>query len=198
MLLSMSTVNPKKVEKIVDEVAQEHPQKKPATVAAKMKDPPVDPLQQIKTKIQAAIKKNNLDDAVDVKYDANGVSIEFKDQLIFEQGYATIREDQMSKTAAVIKLITDSPDEYVVAIEGHTDDVPPGKNLRFTNNWELSAARGISLLEFFKKRGVAEDRLRVTAYADTQPKVDLDGLAGEELKAARNQNRRVVIRLVEE
>lgn len=72
-----------------------------------------------------------------------------------------------------------------VRLEGHTDSVPI-HNSRFRSNWELSAARGIAMLEFLKRRcGVAEGRLAVAGYADTVP------MESNETEEGRARNRRV-------
>jgi chemotaxis protein MotB len=93
-----------------------------------------------------------------------------------------------------MKVLAMAPADYKLIFEGHTDDVPiSGK--KFRSNWELSAARGIALLNDFKVRGVAETRMAVRAFAQTKPKIPLTGLKGVPLDNARAANRRVVIRL---
>jgi chemotaxis protein MotB len=90
--------------------------------------------------------------------------------------------------------IARAPGKYRLVFEGHTDDVPV-RGGPFQSNWDLSAARGISLLESFKKRGIEEDRMSVLAFAHTRPKVPFEGLKGKALQKARAANRRVVIRI---
>ena len=57
-----------------------------------------------------------------------------------------------------------------VALVGHADSVPI-HNKRFQNNWQLSAARSLSLLDALKTRyGIAESRLSVQSYGAYNPK----------------------------
>jgi chemotaxis protein MotB len=79
-----------------------------------------------------------------------------------------------------------------VALVGHADSVPI-HNQRFQNNWELSAARSLSLLEALRTRyGIAESRLTVQSYGSYNPKDSNDTEAG------RAENRRVEILLLDE
>jgi chemotaxis protein MotB len=77
-------------------------------------------------------------------------------------------------------------------LEGHTDSKPIS-NIRFKNNWELSAARAIAVLESFaQSHGIPPSRLAVVAYADTMPKAANDSEAG------RSANRRVDVTILNE
>jgi chemotaxis protein MotB len=52
---------------------------------------------------------------------------------------------------------------------GHTDDVPI-KNARYDSNWELSAARGLSVLDFFiKDKNLPPSRFTVGGYGPSRP-----------------------------
>ncbi|MGA2879958.1 MAG: OmpA family protein, partial [Bryobacteraceae bacterium] len=79
-----------------------------------------------------------------------------------------------------------------VALVGHSDSIPI-HNKRFQNNWELSAARSVNLLEVLSSRyGIPESRLSIQSYGSNDPKDSNDTEAG------RAENRRVEILLLEE
>ena len=72
-------------------------------------------------------------------------------------------------------------------LEGHTDSVPI-HTARFRNNWELSAARSIAMLEVLSgKFNIPSERFSVTGYADTKP------VASNDTDEGRAHNRRVDI-----
>jgi chemotaxis protein MotB len=72
-----------------------------------------------------------------------------------------------------------------VLLEGHTDSVPV-HNAYFRSNWELSAARSISLLNVMAESdGLPASRFAIAGYADNAP------VAGNESESGRAQNRRV-------
>ena len=72
-------------------------------------------------------------------------------------------------------------------LEGHTDSVPI-HNERFRSNWELSVARGLSMLTLLTHRfEVPQSQLSVAGYADNRP------LGPNDTEDGRARNRRVDI-----
>lgn len=164
-------------------------------MAKKKKDKKEDNLQTMSKELIKEIKKSHLDNTTQVTLDSEGLAIEFKDKLLFSSGSADSDPNFAKVTEQVMELIAKSNARYKISIEGHTDDTPMGSHGKYKTNWDLSAARGVTLLNQFKERGVASDRMRVIAYAETKPKVPIEGKVGADLEAARAANRRVVIRL---
>lgn len=153
-----------------------------------------DSLTAVSQRIENEIKRLQLDKNAQVKLDQTGVTVEFKDGLLFATGSADGNQQFSAVIAQVMKVIASAPKLYKLKIEGHTDDVPI-KSAKFASNWELSSARGISLMRMFLDRGVDETRMSVQAFAHTQPKRPTTGLQGLDLEQARAANRRVVIRI---
>lgn len=162
---------------------------------------PQENLKSIESKLDQVVKEQSLDKSIDVTSSMQGLAIEFRDGVLFETGSSAPKAATEAVVSKVLAVIAKTPGNYKIVIEGHTDDVKiatpkaGAKQKQFTSNWELAASRGISLLEGFKKRGVAETRLSVLAYAQTKPKIAPEGLKGEALTKARAANRRVVIRI---
>ena len=75
-------------------------------------------------------------------------------------------------------------------VDGHTDRRPIS-NAQFRSNWELSAARAISVVQYMIAQGVPANRLAAAGFADNQP---LDTGDGEE---AYRRNRRIELKLTE-
>jgi chemotaxis protein MotB len=152
-----------------------------------------DNLSTLSEKVRQVIKQKQLESVAEVSLGVDGLAVEFKDQTLFAPGSAAPNPAYAKTVDQVLAVIANSPGEYKLVIEGHTDDVPIAG--RYGSNWELSAARGIALLNAFHARGVNEKRMAVEAFAHTRPKVSVKGLVGDELRKARAANRRVVIRL---
>jgi chemotaxis protein MotB len=153
-----------------------------------------DSMTAVSKRIENEIKRLKLDKNAQVTIDSSGVMVEFKDGLLFSVGSADGNQQFAGVVGQVMKVIASAPDLYKLRIEGHTDDLPI-KSTKFASNWELSAARGISLMRQFTARGVRENRISVVAYAHTKPKRAVTGLKGKDLEQARAANRRVVIRI---
>ncbi len=84
--------------------------------------------------------------------------------------------------------------EYLITVEGHTDDNPIN-TIQFPSNWELSTARASSVVRFFMEQGVLPQRLRAAGYADVFPQVPNRDTKGQPIPENQAQNRRVVIKL---
>jgi len=77
-----------------------------------------------------------------------------------------------------------------IQIEGHTDNRPLGRSIRFRSNWELSSARAFSVLQFFIKEGVAPEKLSAVGYGEFKPVKSNDTPEG------RSGNRRIEINII--
>ena len=87
--------------------------------------------------------------------------------------------------AKVATSLRDLPNK--VRLEGHTDSIPI-HTARFRNNWELSAARGIAMLDVLSaKYAIPAERFAIAGYADTSP------VASNDTEEGRKRNRRVDI-----
>ena len=93
--------------------------------------------------------------------------------------------DTLKRVGAVLK---DFP-EYKVAVDGHTDNVPIGGELKkkFPTNKELSEARAANAAKALTKGGLGA--ATTTGYADTKP-VEPNTTA-----AGRAKNRRIEVRV---
>lgn len=191
LLLSWSKIDKSKIENI-----QESMQGK-KSLQVDNKGRPIrgqENLRDLSKDLEEIVNRLKMRDAVHIKYDADGLSVEFKDSLLFSSGSADATSRSKGSINDVMRVIAGSPQRFRLVVEGHTDDVPLGDG-KFRDNWELSAARGFSLLSQLRSRGINEDRMSIIAYAHTRPKVPYRGLQGERLAMARANNRRVVIRI---
>ncbi len=82
------------------------------------------------------------------------------------------------------------PDQpWRLRIEGHTDSRPIRSNRRFPSNWELSAARAVSLLKILRSGGIEAERLYASGFAAVRP------LSDGSSKADHRRNRRIEVHL---
>ena len=78
----------------------------------------------------------------------------------------------------------------MLRIDGHTD-VRPIASAQFPSNWELSAARAISVVQYLISRGVPARRLVAAGFGEFQP------LDTEPTEEAFRRNRRIELKLTE-
>ena len=121
----------------------------------------------------------------------------FQSEVLFPTGSEQINDAgkvEMKKLAdAVIELQKEIPPEinWVLRVDGHTDNVPLSGSGRYRDNWELSSARATSVVKFLIENGVPANRLVAAGFGEFQP---LDPADTDE---ARNRNRRIELKLTE-
>ncbi|MAS07982.1 MAG: hypothetical protein CL534_25285 [Ahrensia sp.] len=121
----------------------------------------------------------------------------FQSEVLFPSGSADLNpagETEMAKLAeALLELQGEIPDEinWVLRVDGHTDNVPVSATSRFADNWELSSARATSVVKFLIAQGVPPQRLVAAGFGEYQP---LDPANTDE---ARDRNRRIELKLTE-
>ncbi len=122
---------------------------------------------------------------LDVQLDSRGVVVSLPQALLFAPGEDRINEDALPTVGLIGDILRKIPNN--VSLVGHADAVPI-HNRRFSNNWELAAARGLRLLELLSTRyGIAESRLSVASFGSFDPRSTNDTPDG------RASNRRVEI-----
>lgn len=184
LMLAMSKTDKQQFENVVSSI-------KDNAAAAK----PAGSLLAVADDLEKVIIKQHLQDEASVRVDIDGLMLEFSERLLFRSGSDKASPEFATTTDKVLRVLAGAPEHYKITIEGHTDEVPLKNVPGFHSNWDLSAARGITMLNLLGARGMDTQRMRVLAYADTQPKVPTKGKTGKELENARRSNRRVVIRL---
>ncbi len=137
--------------------------------------------QRIRTALRAEIK----DGSVDVETEQNKIVIRIREKASFPSGTADLRPDFVPLLARVGRILKKTKGRIVVA--GHTDNLPIN-TLRYRSNWDLSAARAVSVVHVLtEEAGLDRKRFLVEGYADTRPVVPNDS------PAHRARNRRVEI-----
>lgn len=120
----------------------------------------------------------------------------FQSEVLFDPGQAEIQPEGLPNldalADAILQLETEIPPDinWVLRIDGHTD-VRPISNARFPSNWELSAARAISVAQYLVTRGVSPNRLVAAGFGEFTP---LDPGTTDE---AYRRNRRIEFKLTE-
>ena len=120
----------------------------------------------------------------------------FQSEVLFASASAELGEDgmiQLRQLAATLREITTripKDIDWILRIDGHTDGVPIS-NWKFPSNWELSAARAISVVKFLVAEGIPAGRLAAAGFGEFRP---LD-LASDEV--ANRRNRRIEMKMTQ-
>ena len=118
-------------------------------------------------------------------------------EVFFDTGKADLKPEgrgEMDKVASALtqlegQIPADIP--WVLRVDGHTDVRPTGTAGQFKSNWDLSAARAISVVQYLISKGVQPKRLVAAGFGEFQP---IDTGATED---SYRKNRRIEFKLTE-
>ena len=204
VMYSVSSVNEGKFRTVSDSIkAALHPMYAPQASSAPFMigdTKPATILPTLQLSREVAIRRlretmQSLHDAVQYKFveaveKRNGeFVITVPESVMFQSGEAILRPDALPFLQALGQVLSEL-DRYV-RVEGHTDNVPI-RTAQFPSNWELSAARAVSVVRVLTELyGVPATHLAAVGYADSQPLVP--NLTPEQ----RAKNRRVELVIYE-
>ncbi len=120
----------------------------------------------------------------------------FQSEVFFDASQALLKPEGMSEldtvAGALLELEKQIPTDiaWVMRVDGHTD-ARPIFTAQFRSNWDLSAARAISVVQYLVSKGVSPQHLVAAGFGEFQP---LDTAASE---AAYSRNRRIELKLTE-
>ena len=121
----------------------------------------------------------------------------FQSEVFFDTAKATLdnpegRAELDGLATALLELEKKIPGEipWVLRVDGHTD-VRGINSPQFKNNWELSVARAISVVQYLVGKGVSPQRLVAAGFGEFQP-IDTD-----RTEEAYARNRRIELKLTE-
>ena len=123
-----------------------------------------------------------------VKIRKGKMVIEMPSAILFTSGKASLSEDgelTLTMVAEVLASIKDR--EFQVA--GHTDNAPK-KKMKFKDNWELSAARALTVVRFLQENAVSAASLSASGYSEFQP------VAANDTEESMAQNRRIEVTIM--
>lgn len=145
-------------------------------------------LSDLQKTIQEFLKKEDLQQDVNVNLTSKGVEISFKDKLLFDIGKADIKPVAYPVLGKMGQLLN-RPEisDRKISVEGHTDSLPI-KTPEFPSNWELSSGRAATVVRFFIEQNLKKERFEALGYADTHPVVPETSLV-----KGVPENRRVII-----
>ncbi len=205
LLLSMSSMDAKKIQEAIGSLAGALSVLEGGTKMEisreKVELPSVQEIRISKEKVQQQSMQNQLQQAVTevnemLKTTGNpditlqeaekGFLLRLPATLLFAPGDTRIVNDNailfLKRIALIIQKL---PQNVTIDAIGYTDNTPPPLNSPYKDNWELSAARGVSVVKELIKDGVSPKRLKASGRASNNP------VASNATPAGRAKNRRV-------
>jgi chemotaxis protein MotB len=154
----------------------------PAPTPTYAEQPPRSPLGDALDKLK--------EQGIAARMEPRGLVISLPQAILYSSGEDQVSRDAIPVVEHIVEVLRTLPNR--ITLIGHADSQPI-HNHRFKSNWELSAARGLRLLELLSTRyGIDESRLSVSSDGANQPASPNDTPEG------RANNRRVEIVILNE
>ncbi|MEY4983354.1 MAG: hypothetical protein RIR62_1620 [Pseudomonadota bacterium] len=122
----------------------------------------------------------------------------FSSEVLFNPGSADLAPEGQAQIAGVVEILSGVKDQipegidWIIRVDGHTDNIPLSGTGAFADNWELSQARALSVVRYMQiTLGFPPERLAATGFGEYRPVV-----AGD-TPEARAANRRIELKLTE-
>ncbi|MFN3524563.1 MAG: peptidoglycan -binding protein [Paracoccus sp. (in: a-proteobacteria)] len=122
----------------------------------------------------------------------------FQSEVLFAPGEAALSDAGRAQIAGLAQLLAEIAGEippeidWIIRVDGHTDNLPLSGTGRFRDNWELSQGRALAVVRYLTEDlGFPASRLAPTGFADTRP------ISAEDSPEGRALNRRIELKLTE-
>ena len=114
-------------------------------------------------------------------------------EVLFDSGSDALRPEGrlfLETIGPNLQTLLEAEPGQMVLVGGHTDDRALRGNGAFASNWDLSAARALSVTRVLIGAGLDRRRIVAAGFGAEHPRVTNDG------EAARRKNRRIEVLLV--
>jgi len=150
---------------------------------------PNESIAQLKKEAMAAIEENG-QKSFSIRWNERRLIFVLGERVTFPVGQAKLLSESQPTLKRISHLIASKKD-FIVLVSGHTDDTPI-ETYQFPSNWELSAARAISVARFLSENGVDPHRLSIQGYGEYRP------IHPNSTPENKQANRRVEIMLIKQ
>ena len=162
LLYSMSSPDPEKMQAMEEAMAGEtgHDVEQKIT------------LNEIQEEMEEIISSMNLKESISIVPDDRGIAVEMDGAICFASKSETIEKKLEQILDKVYNQILSNKDDIrKIIIEGHSDTEwdSKDKEINFTSNWDLSAARASSVVTYLIDKGVNPGRMQAAGYAWVWP-----------------------------
>lgn len=139
---------------------------------------------QASEELKKDLAKSDFGKEMNVSLKSDGLHINLDSNILFAPGSADLESNVAKSLGIVAPHLKNLNQEIIVA--GYTDNVP--ENLKYSSNWELSAARAIAVMDYLVSENIVEGKkVSIQAYGENKPH------ATNQTAQGRAKNRRVEI-----
>lgn len=126
-----------------------------------------DNLEILKEYLEEYADSLGLGNRINVEIEERGIVIRFMDNIFFDSGSATVKEESFKILESVAEIL--NREEFInrqIKVEGHTDTDPIIRSINFPTNWELSSARATNVLRYLvENANIGGERISSSGYS---------------------------------
>ncbi|MBU1707563.1 OmpA family protein [bacterium] len=173
ILYTLSQVNETRYRKVSSALQNVFGQKEPETIQSASAIQPVRLTRQMLSDSltdvldRALLNNPELESAVTLVPQFDGIALRFQDRVLFDLGEADIKPKAKTMLLSLTAILARFPNR--LRIDGHTDNLPI-HNVKFASNWQLSTARAANVAHLLQEKGgINGKRISVTGHASFDP-----------------------------
>lgn len=160
------------------------PQRSSESVQQQAKDIPKWPGKPYTSQVSPAIQVKEIKPPLSVKSPKGVAEVELEYSFHYATNQASLNPGVVVRLKEMIESLEDE-DEYLIFIEGHTDNTGPADY-----NMELSLWRANSVAKFLESQGIDANRIKTDGQGEGLP------IASNDTKIGKAMNRRVELRFI--
>ncbi len=187
VMYSISAVNDEKYRELTETLGEAFSSENTLEKNARTETPlELADISEIADKLATALAGDLGTGAASISKSEEWVEIELNANVLFKSGSAVLQNEAQTVLPSVAELLKEY--DNAVVVEGHTDNIPIA-NQEYSDNWALSAARAVSVVNSLSKNNVDPKRLSAVGMGEFRP------LESNNTEEGRAKNRRVVLRV---
>lgn len=181
LLFSMSTIDPEKFTDSFLAVKVALGQKENELMTARVKSEEaaildtvrmqkqlVEAQRKVFSDVRTFITRKGVEGVVGAVLEEGKITLRVPGDVLFAPGQVELDPRGRKVIGTLKDFLVKSVDQHI-AIRGFTDDIPPSRNSRFKDNWEISSLRAVYVLRYLMELGLDQKRLTATGLADLEP-----------------------------
>lgn len=143
-------------------------------------------IELLSSEIESTLKGFPISGQARIAANENWIELTLNSEMLFKSGSAEPSQEAKKVFSELATLL--EPYDNEIQIVGHTDNIPI-RNTVYANNWALSSARAVAIVDFLSFEGVSPDQMSAVAFGEFRP------IGDNQTEEGRRQNRRVVVRI---
>jgi len=143
---------------------------------------------QIVEKKKSAAEATGFGEGYDVAFDPSKgtITVTLSDAILFDSGKVNLKSASSRELDHIYSVIREKYAGKNIEVIGHTD-TDPIKKTKWSDNWELSAERALTVARYLMQKGISEDKIKAAGCGPARPVMPNSSATG------KAKNRRVEI-----